>query len=68
MFSTLIRTVVDFLPNLIWLLVAMLTGLVIHTIRLGEFNTGLLIHGLVVVVIAGVTTALWAGAVNNADS
>ena len=65
MFDKCISTVTDFAPNLLWLLVAVLTGLTIHSARLGSFTVDNYIHGIVVALAAGITTALWAGAIEN---
>lgn len=67
MFDRLIKTVTDFLPNIVWLVVAILVG---NTIYMLQYATGFsvdnYIKAVVVAVAAGLTTALWVGAIDNA--
>ncbi len=66
MFDKLINTVTDFLPNLLWLFVAIITGATIYQVLHGEFpNVDGYTHAIVVAVLAGFTTSLWAGAIEN---
>lgn len=66
MFDKLISTVTDFLPNLLWLFVAVVTGVTIFQVLHGEFpNVDGYTQGIVLAVLAGFTTSLWAGAIEN---
>jgi hypothetical protein len=66
MFDKLIKTVTDFLPNLLWLFVAVVTGVTIYQLLHGEFpNVDGYVQGIVMAVLAGFTTSLWAGAIEN---
>ena len=66
MFDKLIKTVTDFLPNLLWLFVAIITGATIYQVLHGEFpDVDAYTHGIVMAVLAGFTTSLWAGAIDN---
>ena len=66
MFDKLIKTVTDFLPNLLWLFVAVVTGATIFQFLHGEFlDVDGYMHGIVMAVLAGFTTSLWAGAIEN---
>lgn len=67
MFDKLINTVTGFLPNLVWLILAVVVGVTIHSVRMGGFMLQDYLQGIAVVVTAGVTTALWLGAIHNAD-
>ncbi len=66
MFDKLIKTVTDFLPNLVWLVVVVLVGNTIFMLQFGGFSVEAYIQGIVVAIGAGVTTALWVGAIDNA--
>ena len=66
MFDKLIKTVTDFLPNLLWLFIAVVTGVTIFQALHGEFlNVDGYAQGSVLAVLAGFTTSLWAGAIEN---
>ena len=66
MFDRLISTVTDFLPNLLWLFVAIMTGVTLFQVLHGEFfNVDGYVQGILVAVLAGFTTSLWAGAIEN---
>lgn len=66
MFGKCIDTVTGFLPNLPWLVVAILVGNTIFALQYGLFSIDGYIQAVTVAVTAGVTTALWVGAINNA--
>ena len=66
MFDKLVATVTGFLPSLPWLVVAILVGDTIFMLQYGGFSVDGYIQGVVVAIAAGVTTALWVGAINNA--
>lgn len=65
MFDKCIATVTGFIPSLPWILVAVLTGVTIHSLRLGAFSVDIYIQGVVVAFGAAITTALWVGAIDN---
>lgn len=68
MFDKLISTVTGFLPNLLWLVLAVLVGVTIDGLfRHGGLSVDEYVQGVVMVIAAGVTTALWLGAIHNAD-
>ena len=66
MFDKLIKTVTDFVPNLVWLVVAVLVGETIFALHYGVFSIDNYIMAVVTALAAGVTTALWVGAIDNA--
>lgn len=66
MFDKLIKTVTDFVPNLLWLVVAVITGATFFQLQFGIFpDIDGYITGIVMAVVAGITTALWVGAIEN---
>lgn len=70
LFGGLIATVIGFLPNLLWLALAIVVARGVGVLLTGGFP-GLLdhfVHAVVAVVAAGFTTSLWYGAVVNATS
>jgi len=67
MFGGLIGTVVGFLPNLLWLALAIIVARLLNWLLLGVVNpVDHFTHAVVAVVIAGFTTSLWYGAIVNA--
>lgn len=67
MFGGLISTVTGFLPNLLWLALAIVVARGINWLLLGVVNpVDHFIHAVVAVVVAGFTTSLWYGAIVNA--
>lgn len=66
MFDKCIGTVTGFLPNLVWLIVAILVGNTIFGLQYGIIGVDAYIQGVVVAVTAGLTTAAWVGAIANA--
>lgn len=68
MFGGLISTVVGFLPNLLWLALAIVVARGIAWVLLGGVVDPLdhFTHAVVAVVAAGFTTSLWYGAIVNA--
>ena len=67
MFSGLIGTVVGFLPNLLWLALAIIVARLLNWLLLGVVNpVDHFTHAVVAVVVAGFTTSLWYGAIVNA--
>jgi hypothetical protein len=67
MFGGLVSTVVGFLPNLLWLALAIVVARGIAWLLLGVVNpVDHFIHAVVAVVVAGFTTSLWYGAIVNA--
>ena len=66
MFDKLIGTVTGFLPSLPWLILAVLVGDTIFMLQYGGFAVDGYAQAVTVAVGAGVTTALWVGAINNA--
>jgi len=68
MFDGLIRTVREFLPSLPWMALAAIVYRLIRWAHLGiaadPFDH--LTRSIVVVLVAGITTALWYGAITNA--
>lgn len=67
MFDRLVKTVTDFLPNIGWLVVAILVGNTIFMLQYGTgFSVDEYVKAVVVAVTAGLTTALWVGAIDNA--
>ena len=66
MFDRLISTVTDFLPNLLWLFVAVVTGATIFQLLHGTFvDVNGYSQAIVMAILAGFTTSLWAGAIEN---
>ncbi len=65
MFDKCMATVTGFIPNLVWILVVILTGVTIHSLRLGAFSVDIYIQGVVTAFGAAITTALWVGAIDN---
>ena len=66
MFDKLISTVTDFLPNLLWLFVAIVTGATIYQLLHGTFvDFDGYTRVITMAVLAGFTTSLWAGAIEN---
>lgn len=67
MFGGLITTVTGFLPNLLWLALAVIVARGLAWLLMGVVNpVDHFIHAVVAVVAAGVTTSLWYGAIVNA--
>ena len=67
LFGGLIGTVVGFLPNLLWLALAVVVARAIAWAHVGVVNpVDHFAHAVVAVVVAGFTTSLWYGAVANA--
>ena len=66
MFDGLVKTVTDFLPNLVWLIVAVIVGDTLFVLQFGGFAIDGYIQGIVVAVTAGLTTALGVGAIGTA--
>ena len=68
MFGALIGTVRNFLPNLLWLALAALVFRAVAWLLTGVVNPlDHFTHAVVAAVAAGVATALWFGAVANAE-
>ena len=66
MFDKLINTVTDFLPNLLWLFVTVVTGATIYQLLHGTFlDVDFYSRAIVMAILAGFTTSLWAGAIEN---
>ena len=64
----LIGTVRGFLPALPWLVVAIVVARGIAWLHIGVVNPAdHFVHAAVVALAAGITTALWYGAIANAD-
>jgi hypothetical protein len=67
MFGGLITTVVGFLPNLLWLALAVIVARLLNWLLMGVVNpVDHFTHAVVAVVVAGFTTSLWYGAIVNA--
>ena len=67
MFGGLVTTVTGFLPNLLWLALAIVVARGINWLLLGVVNpVDHFSHAVVAVVAAGFTTSLWYGAIVNA--
>ena len=66
MFDKLVATVTGFLPNLPWLVLAILVGNTIFALQYASFAIDSYFQAITVAVTAGVTTALWVGAIANA--
>lgn len=68
MFGGLIGTVTKFLPNLLWLALAIVVARLVNWALLGVVNpVDHFTHAVVAVVAAGFTTSLWYGAIANAE-
>ncbi len=68
MFDRLIGTVTGFIPQLPWLVVVVLTGVTIWSLHLAPgFMLDNYLQGAVMAITAGLTTALWHGAIDNAS-
>lgn len=66
MLDGLIGTVRGFLPNLLWLALAIIVARSINWLLLGVINpVDHFMHAVVAVVVAGFTTSLWYGAIVN---
>jgi len=66
MFDGLIGTVRGFLPNLLWLALAIIVARLVNWLLLGVVNpVDHFTHAVVAVVVAGFTTSLWYGAIVN---
>lgn len=69
MFDGLIGTVRGFLPNLLWLALAIVVARSLAWLLTGVVNpVDHFTHAVVAVVVAGFTTSLWYGAIVNATS
>ncbi|MCH8863406.1 MAG: hypothetical protein IID51_12995 [Proteobacteria bacterium] len=66
MFDKLVSTVTGFLPSLPWLVLAILVGNTIFALQYAGFAIDSYLQAVIVAVTAGLTTALWVGAINNA--
>ncbi len=67
MFGGLVTTVTGFLPNLLWLALAVIVARGLALLFVGVVNpVDHFIHAVVAVVVAGFTTSLWYGAIVNA--
>ncbi len=67
MFDGLVGTVRNFLPNLLWLALAIVVARGIAFLHIGVINPAdHFLHAVVAVVVAGFTTSLWFGAIANA--
>ena len=69
MFDRLIGTVKNFLPTLPWLAVAIVVARSVAWVHVGMAASPLdhYGHAVVAVLLAGITTALWYGAIENAS-
>ena len=69
MFDRLIGTIRNFIPALPWLALAVVVARSVAWIHYGMSADPLdhYIHAVVAVLIAGITTALWYGAIENAS-
>ena len=68
MFAVAIGTVRSFLPNLLWLALAAVVFRAVAWLLFGVVNpVDHFVHVVVTAVAAGITTALWYGAIANAD-
>jgi len=68
MFGGLIGTVTKFLPNLLWLALAVVAFRAAAWLLTGVVNpVDHFTHAIVAAVTAGITTSLWYGAIANAD-
>lgn len=69
MFDRLVGTVRNFIPALPWLVLAIVVARSIGWLHLGMSALPLdhYIHAVVAVLVAGITTALWYGAIENAS-
>lgn len=68
MFGGLIATVTKFLPNLLWLALAVIAFRAVASLLTGVVNpVDHFTHAIVTAVSAGITTSLWFGAIVNAD-
>ncbi len=68
LFGALIGTVRNFLPTLLWLVFAVVIFRAVATVLTGVVNPAdHFAHAIVAAVLAGLTTALWYGAIANAD-
>ncbi len=69
LFGGLVGTVVGFLPNLLWLALAIIVARAVAWAHIGVVNpVDHFTHAVVAVVVAGFTTSLWYGAIANAGS
>lgn len=68
LFGALVGTVQKFLPNLLWLALAVIVARLVNWLLFGVVNpVDHFTHAVVAVVVAGFTTSLWFGAIANAD-
>lgn len=68
LFDRLVGTVRGFLPMLPWLVLAMVVSRAVAWLHIGIVRApDHFAHALVVALVAGITTALWFGAIANAD-
>lgn len=69
MFDRLVGTVRNFIPTLPWLVLAIVVARSIGWLHVGMSAMPLdhYIHAVVAVLVAGITTALWYGAIENAS-
>jgi len=68
MFDRFVGTVRNFIPVLPWLALAIVISLSVRWLNIGMYANPLdhYIHGVVAVLVAGIATALWYGAIENA--
>jgi len=68
LFGGLIATVTGFLPNLLWLALAIVVARLLAWVHIPIPDpVDHFLHAIVAVVVAGFTTSLWYGAIVNAD-
>lgn len=69
MFDGLVGTVRGFLPSVPWMVLAIIVVRAVAWIHTGMSGDPLdhFVHAVVAVLVAGITTALWYGAIENAS-